>query len=76
MQGTIQVIHAERGFGFLRDTEGGEVFFHHSALPYPEPFAPLKVGMMVEFEAEPSSKGPRATKGRLVPQTNRSSKPS
>jgi cold shock CspA family protein len=72
MQGTIQVIHAERGFGFLRDTEGGEVFFHHSALPYPEHFATPKVGMVVEFEAEPSFKGPRTTKVRLVPQTNRS----
>jgi CspA family cold shock protein len=72
MQGTIQTIRAERGFGFLRDTEGGEVFFHHSALPSPEHFATLKVGMVVEFEAEPSSKGPRATQVRLVPQPNRS----
>ena len=53
MQGTIQTIRAERGFGFLRDTEGGEVFFHHSALPSPEHFATLKIGMVVEFEAEP-----------------------
>jgi cold shock CspA family protein len=64
MQGTIQAIHAERGFGFLRDTD--------IVRCPPEPLATLKVGMMVEFEAEPSSKGPRATKVRLVPQTNRS----
>jgi cold shock CspA family protein len=72
MQGTIQAIRAERGFGFLRDIGGVEVFFHHSALPSPEHFATLKVGMVVEFEAEPTSKGPRATQVRLVPQPNRS----
>jgi len=27
MHGTIQTIHAARGFGFLRDPEGAEVFF-------------------------------------------------
>ena len=35
MHGTIQTIHAARGFGFLRDPEGAEVFFHRSALPSP-----------------------------------------
>ena len=68
MQGTIQAIHAERGFGFLRDTEGGEVFFHHSALPSPEHFATLKVGMVVEFEAEPGPIGPCATAITIMPE--------
>jgi CspA family cold shock protein len=66
MQGTIQTIRVERGFGFLRDPAGGEFFFHHSALPSRDHFATLKVGMMVEFEAEPGPKGPRATKITLV----------
>jgi CspA family cold shock protein len=69
MQGTIQTIRADRGFGFLRDTEGGEVFFHHSALPSHDHFATLRVGMVVEFEAESGPKGPRATKVTLVPET-------
>jgi cold shock protein len=71
MQGTIQTMRVERGFGFLRDSEGGEVFFHHAALPSPDQFAHLRVGMVVEFEAEHSPKGPRATKVRLVTQTTR-----
>ncbi len=48
MQGTIQTIRTERGFGFLRDTEGAEVFFHRSALPLPDSFATLEVGMVPE----------------------------
>jgi cold shock CspA family protein len=31
MQGTIQTLRLERGFGFLRGSEGIEVLFHHSA---------------------------------------------
>jgi CspA family cold shock protein len=68
MQGTIQSLRIERGFGFIRDVEGGEVFFHHSALPSPEDFAALAVGMVVEFEAEPSIRGPRATSITRVPE--------
>jgi CspA family cold shock protein len=68
MQGTIQSIRTERGFGFIRDVEGGEVFFHHSVLPSPEHFAALAVGMLVEFEAEPSLRGPHATRMTRVPE--------
>jgi cold shock CspA family protein len=52
MQGTIQNLRTERGFGFIRDVQGGEVFFHHTALPSPDQFAALTIGMVVEFEAE------------------------
>jgi cold shock protein len=67
MQGTIQRIRAERGFGFLRDAAGAEVFFHHSALPSPDHFATLAVGMTVEFEAEMGPKGLRAAKITVTP---------
>jgi cold shock CspA family protein len=38
------------------------VFFHHTALPSPDHFAALTIGTVVEFEVEPSPKGPRATR--------------
>ena len=68
MQGTIESLRAERGFGFIRDVQGGEVFFHHTALPSPDQFAALAIGMEVEFEAEPSAKGPRATRVTRLPE--------
>jgi CspA family cold shock protein len=69
MQGTIYTSRMERGFGFIRDVEGGEVLFHHSAVPAPDHLAALALGMVVEFEAEPGPKGPRATKVMRVPET-------
>jgi cold shock protein len=68
MQGTIKSLRPERGFGFIRDLQGGEVFFHHTALPSPDQFAALTIGMVVEFEAEAGPKGPRATKVTRRPE--------
>jgi CspA family cold shock protein len=68
MQGTIQSLRTDRGFGFIRDVQGGEVFFHYTALPSPDHFAALVIGMEVEFEAEPSPKGPRATRVTRLPE--------
>jgi cold shock protein len=68
MQGTIKSLRTERGFGFIRDVQGGEVFFHHTALPSPDHFAALTIGTVVEFEAESGPKGPRATKVTCLPE--------
>ena len=68
MQGTIQSLRTERGFGCIRDIQGGEVFFHHTALPSPAHFAALTIGMAVEFEAESGPKGPRATRVTRLPE--------
>jgi cold shock CspA family protein len=67
MQGTIQTIHAKRGFGFLRDTEGAKVFFRRSALIPPASFATLEVGMRVEFEPESGPKGLRTATITVTP---------
>jgi cold shock CspA family protein len=67
MRGTIQTIHAKRGFSFLRNTEGAEVFFHCRALTPPERFATLEIGMQAEFEPESGPKGVRATKLTVTP---------
>ena len=67
MQGTIQSIRIERGFGFIRDTEGAEIFFHRSALTPPERFDTLEVGMQVEFEPESGPKGLRTAKLSVTP---------
>ena len=68
MQGTIQSLRTERGFGFIRDVQGGEVLFPYTVLPSPDHFTALTIGTVVEFEAEPGPKGPRATKVTRVPE--------
>jgi cold shock CspA family protein len=62
MQGTVESLRTERGFGFVRDVQGGEVIFRHTALLSPDYFATLPIGTVVAFEVEPSLKGPRTTR--------------
>jgi len=63
MQGTIKRIIRDRGFGFIRSTDGQEIFFHRSSLQQLN-FDGLKEGEVVEFDMERGEKGPRATSVR------------
>jgi CspA family cold shock protein len=64
MQGTIKRVVRDRGFGFIRSSDGQEVFFHRNGLQQMD-FDALKEGTKVEFEIERGEKGPRATSVRL-----------
>jgi len=57
--GTIKKLVRDRGFGFISDSDGREVFFHQSAL-VGMVFDSLQEGQAVEFDVEKSDKGPRA----------------
>ena len=59
-RGHIKNTNRERQFGFLRDSEGVERFFHASAVARGYSFDDLKAGQAVEFEPLDHAKGPRA----------------
>ncbi len=62
-EGTIKKIVSDRGFGFIASEDGKEYFFHRSAV---ENFDSLQGGERVNFEIEPSPKGPRAGRVRTA----------
>ncbi len=64
--GKIKKLVRERGFGFISDTDGREVFFHQSSI-IEKKFDALTEDQKVEFEIEESPKGPRAVSIRVVP---------
>lgn len=64
-KGKIKKLVRERGFGFISDTDGREVFFHQSGLT-DGGFDGLKEDQDVEFDVENSPKGPRAINIRLT----------
>jgi len=63
--GKIKKLVRERGFGFISDTDGREVFFHQSSLVDVK-FDALNEEQAVTFEVEKSEKGPRAVDVRIV----------
>ena len=63
MRGTIKRLIRDRTFGFIRSSDGQEVFFHRNSLQQMD-FDGLKEGEAVEFELERGEKGPRAANVR------------
>ncbi len=63
--GKIKKLVRDRGFGFITDTDGREVFFHQSALTEVQ-FDGLNEDQAVEFGVENSPKGPRAINVKIT----------
>lgn len=58
-KGTVKWFNAKKGFGFISDEEGNDVFVHFSALQM-DGFKVLEEGDKVEFEVVQGEKGPQA----------------
>lgn len=63
--GKIKKVIRERGFGFISDTDGSEVFFHRNSLAEAS-FDSLAGDEDVEFDVEKSPKGPRAVNVKII----------
>ena len=59
-QGTVKWFNAKKGYGFISDAEGNDVFVHYSGLNM-EGFKSLDEGAEVEFDVVNGAKGPQAT---------------
>jgi CspA family cold shock protein len=60
MNGTINRLTPERGFGFIRGEDGKHYFFHRNELLSGLRFDELREGQRVVFEPRQAERGPRA----------------
>ena len=60
MKGTVKWFNAKKGFGFISDENGNDVFVHFSALQM-DGFKVLDEGEEVEFDVVKGEKGPQAS---------------
>lgn len=60
MKGTVKWFNAKKGFGFISDENGNDVFVHFSALQM-DVFKVLDEGEEVEFDVVNGEKGPQAS---------------
>ena len=63
--GKIKKLVRERGFGFISDTDGRELFFHQNSLVGAK-FDTLNEEQSVSYDVEKSDKGPRAINVHVV----------
>lgn len=59
-KGTVKWFNNQKGYGFISDAEGNDVFVHYSGLNM-EGFKTLEEGQEVEYEVIQGEKGPQAT---------------
>ena len=65
MKGTVKWFNTQKGYGFISDEQGNDVFVHYSGLNM-EGFKSLAEGATVEFEVVEGAKGPQATNVTVV----------
>lgn len=58
-KGTVKWFNNQKGFGFISDEQGNDVFVHYSGIQS-NGFKSLEEGQEVEFEVVQGAKGPQA----------------
>ena len=58
-KGTVKWFNNQKGFGFISDEQGNDVFVHYSGIQS-NGFKSLEGGQEVEFEVIEGQKGPQA----------------
>lgn len=65
MKGTVKWFNKQKGYGFISDETGKDVFVHYSGISM-EGYKNLEEGQTVEFEVTNGEKGPQATNVTVV----------
>jgi CspA family cold shock protein len=64
-EGTVKWFSEKKGFGFISQEEGEDVFVHHSSIDMPG-FKTLAEGDRVSFGVEEADRGPKAKNVRKL----------
>ncbi|HUR78798.1 MAG TPA: cold-shock protein [Acidimicrobiales bacterium] len=64
-QGTVKFFNAEKGFGFITQDQGEDVFVHYSNIQA-SGYRSLEEGQRVEYDVAPGRKGDEAQNVRPI----------
>lgn len=70
MQGTVKWFNNHKGYGFITDENGEDVFVHYSAINM-DGFKTIAEGAKVEFELTQGEKGASAKDVKVIGQQHR-----
>jgi CspA family cold shock protein len=64
-EGKVKWFNEKKGFGFIEQDNGPDLFVHHTAITG-EGFKTLSEGQKVRFEVEETPKGPKAKDVQII----------
>ena len=64
-KGTVKWFNAQKGFGFITDSEGGDVFVHFSGLAM-DGFKSIDEGQSVTYDVTEGNRGLQAVNVQIV----------
>lgn len=64
-EGTVKWFNEQKGFGFIAQDEGGDLFVHYSSI-LSEGFKTLYENQRVSFDIEQGQKGPAAVNVKVL----------
>ena len=64
-EGTVKWFSEKKGFGFIEQEDGPDVFVHHSGINA-DGFKSLNDGDRITFDTEEGEKGPRAVNVTVI----------
>lgn len=64
-QGTVKWFNNTKGYGFISDSEGKDIFVHFSGISM-DGFKTLEEGASVQFEITEGEKGPQAVNVSVI----------
>jgi cold shock protein len=73
-KGTVKWFDAKKGYGFVVNETGKDVFVHYSSIEG-DGFRSLKDGQIVEYEQVDGGKGLQGKSVRVVPAVNQNAEP-
>lgn len=65
MTGTVKWFNAEKGYGFIKDEEGKDIFVHFSSINS-DGYKTLEEGQKVTYDLLESDRGPQAKNVTVV----------
>lgn len=65
MAGTVKWFNAEKGYGFIKDEEGKDIFVHFSSINS-DGYKTLEEGQKVTYDLVESDRGPQAKNVTVV----------
>ena len=65
MKGTVKWFNNQKGYGFISDADGNDLFFHFSALQM-DGYKTVDQGVEVEYDITEGEKGPQAVNVKAI----------